>query len=158
MNKSEFTHLVEATQEALRRFLVALCCGDGAKADDIAQESYMRAYLSIDSFRSEASFATWIRRIAYNVFISERRSARPSESEETLMNEKAQQSADDRFQYQELYIALGSLPPKERMAITLYYLEGYSSVEIADITSTSETAVRQQLRRGRDHLAKFLNH
>lgn len=158
MTKSEFTHLVEATQETLRRFLVALCCGDEQKADDIAQESYMRAYLSMESFRSEASFATWLRRIAYNVFISDCRSCRPSESEEALINNVAEQSADDNFRYQELYSCLGSLPPKERMAITLYYLEGYSSAEIAQIMSANEAAVRQLMRRGRNHLGQLLNH
>ena len=50
MTREQFTAHVEATQKAFRRFLVALCCGDSALADDIAQESYIKAYLSCDSF------------------------------------------------------------------------------------------------------------
>ena len=50
MTREQFIYHVEATQKAFRRFLVALCCGDTALADDVAQESYIKAYLSCDSF------------------------------------------------------------------------------------------------------------
>ena len=60
--------------------------------------------------------------------------------------------ADASFEHQDLYLALRTLPPKERSSITLYYLNGYSIKEIAAITATSEGAVKQQLSRGRDKL------
>ena len=49
-----------------------------------------------------------------------------------------------------------TLPPKERSAITLYYLSGYDIKEIAAITETSEDAVKKQLSRGRDKLKEIL--
>ena len=60
MTRQEFSLEVRATQGGLRRFLVSLCAGDTALADDIAQESYMKAYLACDTFRGQSSFATWI--------------------------------------------------------------------------------------------------
>ena len=61
-------------------------------------------------------------------------------------------ATDDSFEHQNLYLALRTLPPKERSAITLYYLNGYDIKEIAAITDTSEDAVKKQLSRGRDKL------
>ena len=60
--------------------------------------------------------------------------------------------ADSSFEHQDLYLALRTLPPKERSAITLFYLNGYSIKEIATITDASQNAVKQQLSRGRDKL------
>ena len=61
-------------------------------------------------------------------------------------------ATDASFEHQDLYLALRTLPPKERSAITLFYLNGYSIKEIAAITEASEDAVKQQLSRGRDKL------
>ena len=60
--------------------------------------------------------------------------------------------ADASFEHQDLYLALRTLPSKERSAITLFYLNGYSIKEIAAITDSSQDAVKQQLSRGRDKL------
>ena len=65
-------------------------------------------------------------------------------------------AADSGFEHQNLYLALRTLSPKERSAITLYYLSGYSIKEIASITDTSEDAVKKQLSRGRDRLKEKL--
>ena len=51
MTREQFISHVESTQKAFRRFLVALCCGDTALADDIAQESYIKAYLPAIRFQ-----------------------------------------------------------------------------------------------------------
>ena len=60
--------------------------------------------------------------------------------------------ADAKYAYQDLYLALATLPPKERAVIVLFYLDGLSVKEISQITDTSEDAVKKQLSRGRDKL------
>ena len=65
-------------------------------------------------------------------------------------------AADSSFEHQSLYLALWTLPPKERSAITLFYLNGYNIKEIAAITEASEDAVKKQLSRGRDKLKEKL--
>ena len=64
--------------------------------------------------------------------------------------------ADNAFQYQELYEAIGTLPLKEKSAILLFYVSGYSVKEIAKITGGSQLAVKQQLSRGRVKLRQIL--
>lgn len=56
MNREQFILQVELTSKAFRRFLVALCCGDSALADDVAQESYIKAYLSCGSSTNPEKF------------------------------------------------------------------------------------------------------
>ena len=73
MNREQFISHTEGAQRELRRFLTALCCGDRQLADDIAQESLIKAYLSCEGFREEAKFSSWIFRIAYTTFLNPRR-------------------------------------------------------------------------------------
>ena len=61
-------------------------------------------------------------------------------------------SLKSKYAHQDLYLALATLPPKERAAIVLFYLDGHSISEISKITDTSEDAVKKQLSRGRDKL------
>lgn len=157
MTRSEFVTLVEATQRAFRRFLVALCSGDSQIADDIAQEAYIRAYMNLDSLGSADSFRPWLYRIGYNCFISHKRTARPTVDYEQARQFSSCDTADRAFRYQDLYAALDLLPPKERSAILLFYLEGYAIKEIAEIVDASQDAIKQQLSRGRTHLRTLMH-
>ena len=117
MTREVFITQVEREQEALRGFLLTLCCGDKSNADDLAQDALVKAYVSSAGYQEKGHFRSWLFKIAYNTFL---------------------------------------LPPKERSAITLYYLSGYDIKEIAAITETSEDAVKKQLSRGRDKLKEIL--
>ena len=66
MTQERFISLVRTEQEPLRRFLLALCGGDAALADDIAQDALVRAYVASGSFLGLSKFSTWLFRIAYN--------------------------------------------------------------------------------------------
>lgn len=156
MDRQQFVSEVRAVQGELRRFLTALCCGDSAQADDIAQDALMKAYMSLGDYRGAASFKTWIYRIAYNTFVSSRRSVMSTESLDAVRGVSGAESADSGFRYQELYAALSRLSEKERSATVLYYMQGYSTREIAETIGTGEGTVRQQMSRARIHLQKFL--
>lgn len=157
MTKEQFITMVEGSQEAFRRFLVALCCGNSALADDIAQESYIKAFLSYDNLSSLQKFNAWIYRIGYNTFINHKRQDKPFENYEDAVNITSIDSADSKYEYQELYSALNTLPSKERTSVLLYYMEGYSIKEIAEIEGTTQDAVKQHLSRGRTHLRRILS-
>ncbi len=156
MNRKQFISYVEGTQNTLRRFLVALCCGDAALADDIAQETYIKAYLSSDGFHDESKFSAWIHRIAYNTFISVKRSQKATLNLDSAAAVPSTDKADATFKYQWLYAALKLLSEKERTAILLYYLEDYQVKEIAEVIDSSENAVKQQLSRGRNRLKNLM--
>ena len=156
MTREEFITHVEREQEALRGFLLALCCGNKDDADDLAQDALVKAYLSSAGYQDMGKFRSWLFRIAYNTFLNHKAGLRTTESIDEARTLVSNTSADSSFEHQNLYLALRTLPPKERSAITLFYLNGYIIREIAAITATSEDAVKKQLSRGRDKLKEKL--
>ena len=66
-NKRAFDELVRRYQSPVRRFFLHQTLGDSQLSDDLAQETFIKAYTNIASFRGLASFKTWLMRIAYNV-------------------------------------------------------------------------------------------
>ena len=152
MTRDVFIALVEREQEALRGFLFALCCGNKSDADDLAQDSLVKAYLSSTGYQEKGRFRSWIFKIAYNTFLNHKASCRTMDTLDEARTIVSSQSAESSFEHQSLYLVMRTLPPKERSAITLYYLNGYDIKEIAAITETSEDAVKKQLSRGRDKL------
>lgn len=157
MTRQQFISQVECSQKAFRRYLTALCCGDSALADDIAQEALMKAYVARDSLGDMSKFGAWIYRIGYNTFLTHRRCERYTEDISEARSTAAVDTADGAFRYQALYGALDRLPAKERSAILLFYLDGYAIKEICAIISASEAAVKQYLSRGRNHLRQYLS-
>ena len=156
MTREVFIAHVEREQEALRGFLLALCCGNQSDADDLAQDALVKAYLSSAGYQDKGRFRSWLFKIAHNTFLNHRASLRTMESIDEARTVVSSSFADSSFQHQDLYLALSTLPPKERSAVTLFYLSGYNIKEIAAITDTSEDAVKKQLSRGRDKLKERL--
>ena len=156
MTREVFMAHVEREQEALRGFLLALCCGRKDDADDLAQDALVKAYLSCAGYQDKGKFRSWLFKIAYITFLNHKVSLRCTESIDEARTLVSSTTADSEFEHQDLYLALRTLPPKERSAITLFYLNGYNIKEIAVITETSEDAVKKQLSRGRDKLREQL--
>ena len=156
MTREEFIAQVEREQEALRAFLLALCCGKKDDADDLAQDALVKAYLSSAGYQDKGKFRSWLFKIAHNTFLNHKASCRTMNSIDDARALISSTSADSGFEHQDLYLALRTLPPKERSAITLFYLSGYNIKEIASIIDTSEDAVKKQLSRGRDKLKERL--
>ena len=156
MTREGVIELVEREQEALRGFLLYLCCGNKDEADDIAQDALVKAYLSSAGYQEKGRFRSWLFKIAHNTFLNHKASQRYTESIEEARTLVSDNATDASFEHQNLYLALRTLPPKERSAITLFYLNGYNIKEIAAITEASEDAVKKQLSRGRDQLKEKL--
>ena len=157
MTRERFISLVRAEQEPLRRFLLALCGGDAALADDIAQDALVRAYVASGSFLGLSKFSTWLFRIAYNCYIDQCRKAKPEQvSVEDALNLPAEDASDASFRYQQLYQALERLSDKEKAAISLFYFNDLSIKEIASILGIPQGTVKYHLSMGRTHLKQHI--
>lgn len=66
-DKTAFDRLVRKYQSPIRRFFLHQTLGDAQLSDDLAQDTFIRAYTSIGTFRGSAAFSTWLFRIAYNI-------------------------------------------------------------------------------------------
>ena len=153
MTQERFITLVKTEQEPLRRFLLVLCNGDSALADDIAQDALVRAYVASGSFLGLSKFGTWLFRIAYNCYMDHCRKAKPQLAPfEDAINLPADTVTDDSFRYQQLYQAMERLSEKEKTAIALFYFEDKSVKEISAIMNIPQGTVKYQLSMGRNHL------
>ena len=159
MTEERFIDLVRVEQEPLRRFLLALCSGDSALADDIAQDSLVRAYVASGSFLGLSQFRTWLFKIAYNCYIDRCRRKHPEQAPidgREALNMPAEDVSDASFRYQQLYQALDKLPEKEKAAIILFYFEDRSIKEISSILGIPSGTVKYHLSLGRTHLKESI--
>ncbi len=149
--------------DGLYRFALLLT-GDRHRAEDVVQETAVRALAAADSFRGDASARTWLHRIAHNVAIdTARRSSRaiPTADVEALWQDERYSvdtaevvgRAGDR---EELQDALLRLPEDQRTAVVLHDVDGWTVAEVAAATEVSLPAAKQRLRRGRMALVSAL--
>ena len=152
-NKRAFDELVHRYQSPVRRFFLNQTMGDEQLSDDLAQDTFIKAYTNITSFRGMASFKTWLMRIAYTVFYDYTRSHRATEDVDVV----PQRSGGENSSLQmDIYAALALLKPDERTCITLQLIDGYDITGIAKITQLKEGTVKSHLSRGKEKLANYL--
>ncbi len=152
-----FAELVRNHQSPIRGLLRQLTRGDLALADDLAQETFLRAYKNIRSFRGEAKFSTWLYRIAYNCFREEARKRKElvGIDEAQLEAEQDPQTVDPALRH-DLMQALQLLPLHERTAILLCCQNGLSHDEAARVLDIPLGTVKTNVLRGREKLKKTL--
>lgn len=149
--------MVDAYSESLRRFLLGLTKGDSALADDLAQETFLKAYLSIRSLEGVTRFRSWLFRIAYNEFVSDlRRRSRLSNTSEDIPDIADETPDETPISADNLTEAIAQLPETQRAVVQLFYYEDFPVARISSITSLPETTVRSHLFRARNRLAVIL--
>lgn len=140
-------------------------------AEDISQESFIKAYRSIDSFREESAFYTWLYRItantAKNYLVSKGRRKESSISElsisenedffELPTNDSPEQILMAQSLKDTIYDALSGLPEDTRTALSLREFEGLNYEEIAEIMNCPVGTVRSRIFRGREALENLIS-
>lgn len=157
MTRDRFIAEVRTCQGPLRRFLASLCGGDTARADDIAQDALVRAYVSSDRFIG--NFKAWLFRIAYNCFIDNLRRVPPPAVDlnaPEALHVAGKEESDAAFRHEDLKRALSRIPEKERTAIVLHYFEDLPVKEIAAIMDIPVGTVKYYLSVGRKHLKEHI--
>lgn len=166
-----FTALVDEYKNSIYNYVVRML-HDRTEAEDIAQETFVRAYQALPEFRGASSFQTWLYRIASNLAIdaARRRSRRSTVSLDEPVsienNEVSRQVADEgpgpvekletSETQQVVREAIGELSPKLSSVIVLCDLVGLSYEEIADILGCPLGTVKSRLFNARNQLQKKL--
>ena len=156
-DRNAFGTLVEAYQPQLRRFFLNLTLGDAYLSDDLAQETFLKAYLELRRFRGLSRFGTWLYRIGYNEFCSYKRREHASVDIDTIIeppDEGAAQAASDAEH--DVHVALAALGETERTMVTLFYIEDMPLKQIAAVTGLNQNTVRSHLHRARAKMTKIL--
>ncbi|MCI8313569.1 MAG: sigma-70 family RNA polymerase sigma factor [Lachnospiraceae bacterium] len=152
MTKEQLGNLIIASEDMLYHVAKTLLRSDADCADAI-QEAIVKAFSGIQTLRKDSCAKTWLVRIVINeCYAILRREKRLVPIDDFVENEMAQEQAD----YSELYEAISRLPEEIRLTVTLYYMEGYSVREIADLLKTTESAIKNRLMRARTKIKRDL--
>jgi RNA polymerase sigma-70 factor (ECF subfamily) len=133
---------------------------DPHRAEELTQETFIRAWRRLGTYRGEGSFWGWLRRLTVNVVLAERRSRlRRSAWERPEADPSRLESPDppDRPDWRrDLESAIAALPPRARAVFVLHDVEGFRHAEIATFTGTSPGTSKAQLHRARRLLREAL--
>jgi RNA polymerase sigma factor (sigma-70 family) len=155
-DRDAFDRLVLRHQSPVRSLLRKLACGDHGFADDLAQETFLRAYLKLHTFRRESSLGTWLYRIAYNVFLGEiRRRPRAVPARDAAPEPAARRPREEELAL-DLERAMAGLTEAERAAIDLCYKKELSHQEAAVVLDCPVGTVKTHVLRGKEKLRTLL--
>ncbi|MBK8306156.1 MAG: sigma-70 family RNA polymerase sigma factor [Gammaproteobacteria bacterium] len=152
-----FAMLVARHQSDVRNSLRRFTRGNIALADDLAQETFIRAYRSIASFRRDSSFRSWIYRIAYRCFLDELRRNEPAAEEIGDQHPSAGEDHEAREFMDHFDAAMRQLSQAQRDAVHFSLQRGFSHPEIADIMAMPVGTVKTHVLRGRQKLQEILS-
>lgn len=145
-----FAELVRLHQSAVRSFLRRLTGDDWGRADDLAQETFWRAYRHIGSYQGRGRFASWLFGIAYQLFVTDQRRRRgiaqvPLPEDIPAAGDAGERLADRRT-FDQL---MATLRPDERAAIVLHYRHELTHPEVAEALALPLGTVKSLIRRAR---------
>ena len=164
-NSAAFGELVRRYQDRLLSTLTHVV-GSVEDAQDITQETFVQAFVRLDSFRGASAFYTWLYRIAFNQAVTLRRRTRPSESLDAARELRGDMLADGREgpdgrlvrgeRALQVQAALRALSQEHRTILVLREVEGCSYEMIAEMLNLPVGTVRSRLARARLQLRNEL--
>ena len=146
----DFEEVVTKHENRLYRTALAIT-GNRSDAEDIVQETFLRAYVKAPEFESEDHEKAWLIRVTINLCKSRLRTSRRKRIVPLLESYPASEP-----QQHELLEQIMTLAPKYRTVIHLFYYEGYSIKDISKLTGQKESTVRSHLSRARKKLKSIL--
>ncbi len=131
------------------------------KAEDVVQESFIKAFEMLDSYRAESTFGSWLKRIVVNESLMLLRKEKVSISLDTIPYEAIDDNPQEiwDFQQEEVQIllkCLGNLPEKQRVILNLSLIEGYDNEEICEILNVTDQNCRTMLSRAKKLLRETI--
>ncbi|WP_329741550.1 RNA polymerase sigma factor [Dyella sp. A6] len=135
-----------------------LCGYDHARAEDLTQEAFVRAWQKLGSFRGQSAFGTWLYRLAVNVALMDLR-ARGADPVGFMDEEDLPEPGETPFcaaERDELARAISQLPPRARAVLVLHDVEGWTHEDIGLELGMATGSSKAQLHRARGLLRKLL--
>lgn len=159
-NINAFSYIVERHKD--KSFNLAFrICGNREEAEEIVQDSFLKAYKSLGSFKMQSSFATWFYRIVYNTAISNIRVRKkgilsledfPADATDFIGTNTSDEEAEREYRTSLVNFALQKITEEERGIISLFYFDEMSMDEIADVTGISKSNFKVRLFRARQKM------
>lgn len=159
-DQHSFTKLVMRHQLLVRSVLVRACRYDRHYVDDLLQETFLRAYLSLSSFRKESKLSTWLYTIAFNVAADKcRRKRVECHALDTIEEMAAYCQALNQSDLQgDLIKAMAEISEQQKKAVQLCLAEGYTHADAAQVLQLPLGTVKSHVARGRVRLQQILTH
>ena len=133
--------------------IVRLVGHAGARAEDLTQEAFVRAWQALPSFRFESAVSTWLHRLAVNTALMELRARRSrpqaDDDEDALDGLSTPDTAGRAVLGRDLERAVATLPPRARAVLVLHDVEGWKHEEIAEELGMAVGSSKAQLHRAR---------
>lgn len=144
-----------------RVFSLALRMAGPQWAEDLTQEVFIRAWKKLGTFRQEASFGTWLHRLAVNLILSRRETLKKREQRQLpaggVVLERTASRRESPGLALDIEAAIQRLPNRAKEVFVLYEIQGYPHAEIGEMMGISAGTSKSQLHRARMILREHLN-
>ena len=157
---------VEAFQQVYREHVgrvFAVCVrmvGNSQRAEELTQDTFVRAWEMLGSFRGESAFSSWLHRVAVNIVLLNIRSAKRYQSRVESTGDITEHDQEDSIRFPgdrlDLEKAIAGLPPQARAIFVLHDIEGFKHEEIAEQMELAVGTTKAQLHRARKLLREVL--
>ena len=163
-NINAFTYIVDRHKDKAYNLAFRICCNH-EEAEEITQDSFLKAYRALSSFKKKSSFATWLYRIVYNTAISYVRIRKktflsledfPVDAKDFMANNTSEEDAEREYRKSLIDFAFQKISEEERSLISLHYYEEMSTEEISDVTGISKSNIKVKLFRARQKMFQII--
>lgn len=155
-DRGAFELLVRRHQSGVRNFLRRLARNDVERANDLAQETFIKMYRALHSYGGAARFSTWLFRIAYHTFLNDERGRHAGEEFSEDEHGIVADTAADLGLTLDVDRALQRLTVRARAVFDLHYKKGMTHAEVAEALDLPLGTVKSDLVRGHEKLKEWL--
>ena len=131
--------------------------GERALAEDLTQETFLRAWQKLETFSGRGSFAGWLASLAYNVFRAHWRKRRRHRDEVSLDDMELAAPALDETGSADLDRLLSTLPRQDQVILTLSYAYGLSNTEVGEVLKMPTGTVKARIHRAKAKIRTVVN-
>ncbi len=163
-HRDAFSSLVDRYKDNVYSLALRMC-NRTEEAEEIAQDSFMKAFRSLNKFKGMSSFPTWLYRITYNTAISSLRTRKnqvlqledfPADATDFIQDNHNEQVAEIEYKRTILNFALQKLQPDDRAIISMYYYQELAPEEIVKVLGITKSNLKVRLHRARKKMEKII--